>query len=321
MDVYGREAIDNLRTTLSLTFGVSLFAISLLGWYLSGKVLKPIANIVNEVSRISEANLDLRLHEGDEKDELSQLAETFNRMLARLQSAFSSQRSFIANASHELRTPITIMTSEIEVTLLNDRDTTYYRESLHSVLKTLKRMNDLSTRLLMLAHSSAEVTNRTFMPVRIDDVLWEAKQRLASLNPEFVVDVSFAVNINDEALLVNCDEQLMGIALVNLMDNGCKYSPDHRVIVQLTTSHKDKITISFINAGKHIGEDETEMLFQPFFRRSSDKSKKGFGIGLSLIGSIINLHNGQIKVLSEDGMINFVVTLPNSRPQQDIVHV
>ena len=122
-----------------------------------------------------------RLNEGNGKDELSKLAQTFNRMLSRLEAAFLAQKNFIANASHELKTPFTVMAGEIEVTLLHSRDNQYYLKILRSVLEGIKRFNKLSTQLLLLAQTSADLPQKRFNPVRVDDFLWEAKKELERL--------------------------------------------------------------------------------------------------------------------------------------------
>src|SRR5690606_28356131 len=106
-------------SVIIVTFAISLIIVSVFAWIYAGRVLRPISRIVEEVDSITAASLDQRLDEGNKKDELSKLAQTFNRMLSRLETAFLAQKNFIANASHELKTPFTVMAGEIQVTLLH----------------------------------------------------------------------------------------------------------------------------------------------------------------------------------------------------------
>jgi signal transduction histidine kinase len=172
--------------------------VSILGWVYAGKVLSPISKIVSEVDDITEVNLKQRLDEGNKKDELSRLSRTFDRMLERLESGFAAQKNFIANASHEIKTPITVMSAEIEVTLLQERDKENYIAALKSILNGLKGLNKLSTQLLLLAQTSAEQPEKKFNSIRIDDILWEVKDELTKANPNYNIEILFSIDLNHE---------------------------------------------------------------------------------------------------------------------------
>ena len=310
-DVYGLDALRNLRNVLVTTFSVSVVLVSILGWFYSGKVLSPIAKIVNEVSKISEANLSQRVPEGNNRDELSQLARTFNAMLGRLQAAFASQKNFIANASHEIKTPITIMSAEIEVTLLKERPNDYYIAVLKSVLGGLKGLNSLSTQLLLLAQTSADLPSKHFSQIRIDDILWEIKEELTKAHPNYSIDILLDLHLNHESLVIDGDEQLVKIAILNLMDNGCKYSDDNHVTINVKSINTHQVALEFTNSGPGIEPEYTEKIFAPFFRGNNNKTVKGFGIGLSLVSRIVKLHEGSIGVESHPGKYTqFTVAFP-----------
>lgn len=297
-DVYGIDALRNLRNIMIITFCASLILVSILGWLFAGRTLRPISRIVSEVSTISEENLSRRLDEGNKHDELGKLALTFNNMLARLQSAFTSQKNFIANASHEIKTPITVMTGQIEVSLLQDRDKDYYRQVLVSVLHSLKGLNKLTHQLLLLAHTSAEWSTKNLTILRIDDAIWEMKEELTKAFPEYQVDVNFDLLIDPESLQIEGDEQLIKVALLNLMDNGCKYSDNKHVTVHIFSRQADRIMLSFTNDGQGIPPDQLDKIFEPFYRGINNKKTPGSGIGLSLVRRIIELHRGTIQVES-----------------------
>lgn len=298
-DVYGYDALENLRRVIIITFGLSIVIVSIFAWVYAGRVLRPISRIVSEVDTITAASLDQRLEEGNNKDELSKLAQTFNRMLSRLEAAFLAQKNFIANASHELKTPFTVMAGEIQVTLLQPRNNEYYIRILKSVLQGINRFNKLSTQLLLLAQTTASQPRKKFTQLRFDDIMWEAKSELERLHPEYIIEVAFDdLNVNHDALLISGDEQLLRVLLLNLMDNGCKYSDDNRVLVTLTTQPGRYIRIEFSNSGAGIEPPDQAHIFEPFFRGKGTGNVKGFGIGLSLANKIAQLHNGTIHVES-----------------------
>jgi signal transduction histidine kinase len=317
-DVYGLDALHNLRNVLLIIFCISIVLVSILGWVYAGNVLSPISDIVNEVSKISALNLNKRLDEGNQRDELSKLSQTFNKMLERLQSAFFSQKNFIANASHEIRTPITVMSAEIEVTLIQERSTEHYIKVLRSVLVSLKSLNKLSTQLLLLAQTSADQPEKNFMPIRIDDVLWESKEELTKAYPDCTIDILFDLNLNSEALQIEADEQLLRVAMINLMDNGCKYSDDHHLTVNLYSSETEGIIVKFSNKGNWIEHENSDKIFEPFYRGKSNRKVKGFGIGLSLVSRIIKLHGGEVAVESTPLQTCFTVKFPNRIIKYDL---
>jgi signal transduction histidine kinase len=313
-DVYGLEALANLRNILLFTFSLSLFLISFMGWIYAGRVLRPISKIVSQVSEITEINMNRRLDEGNQKDELSKLSQTFNRMLERLQAAFLSQRNFIANASHEIKTPLTIMTSEIDVSLLQPRNPEYYLNVLRSVRRGLRDLDALTTQLLLLAQTSASQPKTNFSLFRIDDALWETKEELSKAFPSYKIDIDFDLDIDPDALLMEGDEQLVKVAILNLMDNGCKYSDDHRTAIRLEMRDDNFLTLRFGNVGRGIDADQVDKIFEPFVRGRNNSSVKGTGIGLSLVSRIVNLHQGTIAVKSVPGEITeFVVSFPVRR--------
>jgi signal transduction histidine kinase len=308
-DPLGHESMRHLKNILIVFFLISVVLVSILSWFYSGRVLQPISRIIDEVGRISDNNLNLRLNEGARKDELEKLAKTFNDMLARLQNSFQAQKSFIANASHEIKTPITIMSGEIEVALLHDRNKEHYVETLQSVLNGLKRLNNLSTQLLLLTETSSRNPGRKFLPFRIDDVLWETKDWLEGAFKHYQVEVNFDADIDPNAFTIVGDKELIRAAISNLMDNGCKYSPENLILVHLNTLERGWLTLSFVNTGT-LAAEERQKIFSPFYRGEASKMLNGFGIGLSLVNNVVKLHNGTLSVQVEEEEIEFRLKLP-----------
>ena len=298
-DIYGLGKLKRLRVILLIVFIISLFIVFIAGKIFVSRALTPISNIMAQVSAIGVSNLDARISEGNGKDELSQLAQTFNKMLERIESAFKTQKNFIANASHELRTPLTVITGHLEVILMNARKNEEYRKTIISVLGNIKNLNHISNRLLQLAQASSEYSEVDFSLIRIDEILWQAKKDVQKINDNFQISIHFSESIDDEfKLMVRGNEQLLRTAISNIIDNGCKYSGDHTSEISVNNENNNVI-MNFSDKGIGISTEELQMIFQPFYRAKNAIGTKGHGIGLSLVEKIITLHKGNITVKSE----------------------
>ena len=266
---------------------------------------------MSEVDAIGVSNLDVRVTEGNGKDELARLSQTFNKMLERLEVAFKTQKNFIANASHELRTPLTVITGQLDVIMMRKRNNEDYRKTISSVLEDIKNLNHISNRLLLLAQTSSEFSEADFSAMRIDDILWQARKEILKRHENYKVHLNFSEIFDDELkLTINGNELLIKTALGNLIDNGCKYSGNHtsEILIDHENNH---VIMHFSDNGIGIPEDEINMIFQPFYRAKNAIGIRGHGIGLSLADKIIGLHNGNIKVRSEVSKgTEFTLSLP-----------
>lgn len=300
-DIYGTKRLQNLAYTLLIVFGSSTVVISAAAWIYAGKALEPIAKVVKQVDEISITSLDRRVDEGNGQDEIAKLAQTFNNMLSRLETSFLTQKNFISNASHELRTPLTSITGQLEVTLLNPRSAEDYQQVILSILEDIKSLNALSNKLLLLAQSSSEEREQSMTPVRIDELLWQAKDDLMRHSPTFTVNIDLDENLDDETkLTIKGDEQLLRTAVINLMENGCKYSADKSVRVFIQGS-RFGISLVFTDKGVGIPQSDIPNIFEPFYRGTNTKSIRGHGIGLPMVRGIVKAHGGTIQLTSVEG--------------------
>lgn len=299
LDIYGRNKLNNLKWVLILGFLLSIGIIVFLGKMFAARALKPMSEVVNQVEKITISSLNLRVDEGNGTDEISQLAITFNRMLEQLESAFGMQKSFVSNASHELRTPLTAITGQIEVTLMKASSQGEYKDILKSILDDIKNLNEISNGLLDLAKASSDISAITKQKVRIDELLWSARTELLNRKKEYKIAIQFITSIDDESLLtINGNEHLLKTAIFNLMDNACKYSADNSVSINLSVIDK-LFTIEFIDNGIGIEPDELEKVFQPFYRAQNAKNISGSGLGLPLTKKIMEIHGGQLDIVSK----------------------
>lgn len=299
VDIYGLQKLSNLRTILFIVFGVSIFLILLSGYFYVGRMLQPIAKVIREVDDISATSLHRRVNAGNGKDEMSKLSSTFNSMLERLEQAFTTQKHFISNASHEIRNPLTAILGQLDVSLLNERSTAEYIKVLQSIREDITNLKNVSNRLLLLAQASMEDVEKRFTVLRLDQLLWDARAELIKLHPEYAISIDVDSSIDDESIMnVNGDEQLLKAAIINVLDNGCKYSVNNKVSA-LLKSNAGKIVLEFKDHGIGIPEDDLPHLFEPFYRGKNTDSYKGNGIGLSLVYRIVKSHFGDIRIQSQ----------------------
>lgn len=308
VDQYGFSKLRNLAFLLSTGWLLMSGLVFVAGWFYAGRSLHPIQRIISGVDEITASRLDLRLPEGTKQDELMQLSHRFNQMLDRIEEAFQIQRSFVSHASHELRTPLTAITGQIQVALLARDEPEQLYEMLQSVLDDVKEMNRLTNGLLALASLNMDEKTHEFTPVALDELLWQVRSELLKTHADYSVHV-FSESTHSH-WNVYASEVLLRTALVNLMENGCKFSPDRAVSV-LLKSEPDCFLISFHTQGAFIPADELPQIFKPFQRGSNARHVRGHGIGLSLTDRIIRQHRGRLTVESDEqtGTL-FTVALP-----------
>jgi signal transduction histidine kinase len=275
--------------------------------------LSPIRKITNEVTDISAYNLDRRIQTGKSKDEWYELSMTLNALLDRLKESFELQRRFISNASHELSTPLTLISSQLEVSLQRHRSDEEYRRVMESVLQDVHHMNRLVQTLLKFATASGNAGGLNIDLVRVDEILMRLPAE--KLDKSYSVSLSFdELPEEEEKLLVFGNEELLFSAIKNIVSNGCKYSTDHHTRVSLAITSRQLI-VKVEDKGIGMEEKELENIFQPFYRIPDTSNIKGFGLGLSLANRIIKLHKGSIDVQSQlnKGTL-FTISLPIARP-------
>ena len=312
VDRFGLSKLNNLRNILLMVFGGSILFVFFAGRFIAGRALKPISKVIDQVRKISAKNLNARVDEGNGRDEIAELAFTFNKMLDRLEEAFKLQKHFVSNASHELRTPLTAITGQIEVLLLKSRNPEEYQKSLGSILEDIKNLNNLSNRLLMLAQTNEDIAYAHIAPVRIDDLIWQCRSEILDNHTNYQINIEFTETPEvEDKLIVKGNVSLLNSAIKNLMENGCKFSDNHQVdlLIGFNNGH---IILKFVDNGLGIAKQDLQHIFQPFYRSERTKNINGHGIGLSLVERIVKIHKGTITVESTLGKgATFTIILPN----------
>ncbi|SFQ53681.1 Signal transduction histidine kinase [Hymenobacter arizonensis] len=300
LNVTGQDQLAYLRLVMAAVLVVSLGLSFGLGWLFAKSAFEPVRLIVQHARRIGVSDLHLRVPVGKSHDELTELAETFNLMIQRLQAAFQQQQSFISNASHELRTPLTAMIGELDITLNRPRPLAMYQEALSSTLAEAQKLKDIVNRLLQLAQLDA---NELDLPVgsllRLDEVLYAACEEISVTHPGQQVSVQIGqLPDNTEELTIPGDENLFRLALTNLIGNACKFS-DGRPVLCTLSYEGSRLLLCVIDQGIGIAPEDLAHIRQAFFRAENARAFSGFGVGLSLAVKIIELHGGALEIESE----------------------
>jgi len=307
IDLQGNKRIRDLIVTMSillLSVTAGLFIIS--RWF-AQKALEPIDKVISQMRRVRAGSLNLRVDEGNGKDEISALAHNFNQLLEHLENAFELQQTFVINASHELRTPITTIIGEIEISLNKLRTNAEYEQVLQSVLTDAERLNETITSLLELAHVDMNYTQPAFKPVAIDELIWELNDYWAEKAGKGLFNVKILhLPADHERLQVDANKSLLTIALNNIIGNAFKFSGNKRVQCDLYAD-ENRITIKITDIGIGIMPAELDKVFNSFYRGTNVKGYHGNGIGLYVTNKIINLFNGTITLSSIPGSSTSVI--------------
>jgi signal transduction histidine kinase len=299
-DTSGMQQLADLRKNLVYIFIGILTFIGLAGWIFSKKILEPISKVMNQVDEISVANLSQRLTEKKgKKDEISRLIHTFNELLDRLEKAFQIQRAFISHASHELINPLTSISSQIEVSLLNTRSEQEYQSLLHSVLDDIQRLSTISQQLIKLSKFANIRDKVGFKMVRVDEFIWQIRKDYLDKHPSAIIQLKIEkLPEHAEKLEIFGNETLLQTCVNNLIENGLKYSNDNKVEITLDFDDQ-QIKLNITNRGEGIAEKDLIHIFTPFYRAKQVSEIQGYGIGLSIVKTILDLHKIDIQVKSK----------------------
>ena len=311
----------NKSTALLKNFGADLILITpgvfllaaLGGHWMSRKALQPIALLASEARRINDRNLDTRLPVPSAEDEITDLSRTLNQMLERIDKAFASVRAFTGNASHELRTPISLLRTEIEVALYRPRDGEEYRATLNRLHEETIRMTNLIENLLSLARADGGAEAMTLAPIEVKTVFervertWKTTMQLALID--------FRVEMQSDNLALLGDPSGISRLLSILLENARKYTPPGGSVVLSANTSGARTAISVRDTGIGISAEDIPRIFDRFYRaeQAGDPTARGSGLGLALAKWIADRHGTQLAVESESGRGScFTFSLQNS---------
>jgi signal transduction histidine kinase len=290
-----REVADDALGKLRTQYAIALAALTglsvLLGWAVAGRVLRPLQRITATAQRVSQDNLDERIGLQGPRDELKELADTFDGMLERLSGAFASQRRFVANASHELRTPLSVIRTEVDVTLA-DPDAT--NAELRAMGETVRDATIATERLiqalLTLARSEGGIVRRD--PADLAD---GARAALAQTSQE-AADLHLEVRSELGPAPVHGDRPLLERLVANLLENAVRHNRPGGMVEVRTAQTAGRSVVEVRNDGAVIPEEAVASLLEPFQRLDRGARGDGSGLGLSIVRSVAEAHGGSVEL-------------------------
>jgi len=300
---YGYKIQQHTLLLSMILLLVSILITFMMGRLYSGKILEPLKSLLQNLKQIRGNNLNVKLNESGNKDELDDLIHTLNEMLDRINEAFKSEKSFVNSASHELNNPLTAIQGECEIILMKERSPQEYVESLERISTESKRLSQLIKHLLFLSRHDKELLSQELLPIELDEFLSE----LAQSNNRVIFS---NLVVDHTSLVLNANPYLLRVAIQNFISNACKYSNDH---VDLRLKVNNNIPcIEIEDYGIGIPKDELSGIFQSFYRASNTRSYSGTGIGLTLSCKILSIYKAEILVESEENVHTiFSISFPS----------
>jgi signal transduction histidine kinase len=294
-------------------YGAPTLALLLVGgWFMMRRTLAPVTALTNAVEHVHAESLRQSLPRSSNGDELDRLTAVFNDMLGRLDESFRRIRAFTLHASHELKTPLTILRGEMEILLRDAQAMPSHREAFEGMLDEIQRMARIVDDLSLLTKAGAGQAPLACEPVRLDELVREACEDARILGEQQGITIELAAC---EEVTLTGDRHRLRQLLLNLADNAVKHNePEGRVCVSLRRI-ANEAQVKFENTGPGIAPDQLPLVFDPFFRGTEAQRAKrdGCGLGLSIAQWIVSAHGGTVQVQSQLRASTVItVTLPSS---------
>lgn len=302
------SAQDSLKFLFFIYMPLTAFFTGIGGLFLVNLTLRPVNNIINTIRQITAENMKLRVNIPDTKDEIKRLADTFNDMLSKLDETFTNERRFIQDVSHELKTPLTILKGELEVTLKTIRSQEEYDSVLHSSLEEVDRISRIVDDLLLLAKFDNKQMQLSHISVELNSLIREAINDIAVLAEQKNINIIFR---DKEKIDLIADPAYLRRLFLNLLDNAIKFTPEQGMVTLSLTKEGPYAQIKVSDTGPGIPAEELPFIFNRFFRVEKARSSKGFGLGLAIAKSIVEMHAGKIEIQSKAAKgTTFLIRLP-----------
>ncbi len=284
------------RIILLIIIGIPLLLLS--SFAITKRALAPLSAKIKHANAIGATSLHQRLHVINPKDEIGRMAIAFNHLLDRIEASFEAQRSFISNASHEIKNPLTAIIGEAEIAASKTREPKDYIESLNHILTEAETLNTTVDNLLQLSKINANEAGVQFETIALVSFIEEVKTSFDFVAP--ANNIQFLSGQKGNIITVLGNKGLLKAALFNMFDNACKFSSNEKVIINLSTNETEALLI-ISDKGIGISKSDMAKIKAPFYRGNNTLQIKGSGIGLSLTDKIISLHKGMLSIQSELG--------------------
>lgn len=293
------STLENILYILSFILPIILIFAIIAGNFLIYKSFSPIENILFELKQINANDLSARLKTTKNEDEINQLINEVNNLLSRLESSFERISQFSSDASHELKTPLTIIRGEIEVTLRKERTIDEYKSALNNSLNELSLIEQTVNDLLFLAKNEKDLMVDKQEEFYFDELIDESINEIKSFAKLHQVEINF---ILEDSIEFKGFPNLLKIALKNALKNAIQFSHENSQVIVKSYKNADSFNISIEDFGIGIPLNEQEKIFEKFYRtdKSRNKNSGGTGLGMSIVKKIIDIHKGSIKIKSAE---------------------
>ncbi|PLY07031.1 MAG: hypothetical protein C0625_07500 [Arcobacter sp.] len=289
-----QKSLNTLRRNFLIGDPIFFLIVLILLYKMLVDILKPMNTITDTARSISITDLDKRIQYEEKGDEFTKLAKTFNNMLSRLQTSFKQIRRFSSDASHQLKTPLTAIRLQTDVTLKKDRTKEEYKNVLQSINVEIIHLQNMIDNLFLLTKMDDEIIQKNFKDIDLDIILINVVEEfiLVASQKRITLDIEEV-----EHIAIKGEDTLLFILCANLIDNAIKYTPKGKKII---ISLKD-FTLTIKDEGIGISEENLHLIFERFFRVEASRFDeiKGYGLGMSIVKTILNLHHATIDIKSK----------------------
>lgn len=290
-DALAGDAFRDVALQYGLAFAGVLLLAAVIGWTVAGRVLAPLKRITATARRVSDESLAERIPVTGADDELRELGETLNSMLDRLEGSFESQQRFVANASHELRSPLTVIRAEAEVALANpEPDVDELLGMAEAVVDASRRTEALLAGLLILARSQPDLLNRR--RVDLDAAVRSALEDAQPVAEREGVRLSARLDPAE----TEGDAALLERVAANLIENGIRYNRPGGFVEVSTRPGSGTVELRVENSGPPVAAEEAARLTEPFERLGREADARGAGLGLSIVSAVSRAHGGSLTI-------------------------
>lgn len=316
---YIESSRDSLRLFLLFAIPSVLLIATISGYDLSRRALSPVSGIIAKAERIGVGELSQRIPVPPIKDEIYQLATTFNKLLERIEASVRANERFVANASHQIKTPLAILKGELEVFLKGSRSEEEKEAFFNSASEEIEALSQLIEKLLVLANVDAGAQNLKLEVEPLDEIVFATVARLKPLAAakNIVTKVDISSEVSEDAapeLEVKCDAGLVGTLFQSLIENALKFAPAHSTIEVRISDLDTRVAVDVVDHGPGIPQEALKHIFDRFYRAPTSEVKtQGFGLGLAIAKRIVEIHGGTIEVSSVPNKeTKFRVELPKA---------
>lgn len=294
LDVTGLRMIEHLTMALITAFVVGVAIVVSTSRAFVARTMRPITHLRKAIAAIGPNDLGVRLPVDPAGDEIAEIADAFNGTLDRLHSSFEFQKHFVHYVSHELNTPVALITAIIDRSRNGPQDKDHLQAAIGEISEVHHRSSELLSSLLFLSGLDAARSVQTGDTIRIDELTFDAIEVLSLVNPgiHILVDVDVSPSANTP-LEVNGSAPLLRTAISNILANAIKFTSDGQVHCRIQ-AEPDEVVITVINKGRPIPEEHRENMYQPFVRIQPTPDVPGKGLGLAIVHRIAKLHGGTI---------------------------